>query len=269
MLTTNNISAILASQLDLSLPSLTSTLKSEDSKEVVSHDHGPGSCELKEAVDKLRIAMERLGRWGSYGADRKHEAFHGAATTHCHTHTHHHLAEHCPPHLSGLLPVFSDDRLGLGYGHKTPNLTGEEGATAGLLGGAGAQFSFSPLATKFPRSKKPKGKDGALKESRMRVAMSPHNTKLKPWVRVANYRIPTSSDEEEQALFVKKKAAPMKRSVKLSQPLTPKLKDGEEELNELVDTGKEVRDEDSGHGKKDGKKKVKKGRRGSKRFEEE
>ena len=103
----------------------------------------------------------------------------------------------------------------------------------------------------------------------MRVAMSPHNTKLKPWVRVANYRIPTSSDEEEQTLFVKKKAAPMKRSVKLSQPLTPKLKDGEEELNELVDAGKEVKGEDSGHGKKDGKKKVKKGRRGSKRFEEE
>ena len=89
MLSTNNISAILASQMDLSIPSLTSTLKSEDSKEVVSHDHGFGSCELKESVDKLRIAMEKLGRWGSYGSDRKHQAFHGAATTHCHTHTHH------------------------------------------------------------------------------------------------------------------------------------------------------------------------------------
>ena len=266
MLSTNNISAILASQMDLSIPSLTSTLKSEDSKEVVSHDHGFGSCELKESVDKLRIAMEKLGRWGSYGSDRKHQAFHGAATTHCHTHTHHHLAEHCPPHLSGILPVYMDDRLGLGYGNKTPNLTGEDGAMAGLLGGAQATFSFSPMVN--TRGRKPKGKDGALKEARLRVAMSPHSSKLKPWVRAAGNRLPTSSDDEEKSLFVKKKkTAPMRRSVKLSQPLTPKLKDGEEELHELADTDGDVKSEDLG--KKDVRKKVKKGRRGSKRFEEE
>ena len=84
-----------------------------------------------------------------------------------------------------------------------------------------------------------KGKDAELKEARLRVAMSPHNTKLKPWVRAKTYHTPTSSEEDELVVAPKKKDAyyPMtpRRSVKLSRPLTPKAKVNDDaELNELV-----------------------------------
>ena len=55
-----NISTVLASQLDLTdVPALTSTMTGEAKKPENCH----GSCDdLRESVDKLRVAMEKLGK---------------------------------------------------------------------------------------------------------------------------------------------------------------------------------------------------------------
>ena len=280
-----NISTVLASQLDLSdVPALTSTMTGEAKKPENCH----GSCDdLRESVDKLRVAMEKLGKWGSQRADRSHDAYHRNIMTHCHTHTHHHLPDHCPPHLSGILPVHCGERPGLGFNPASQDVTGASGATAGLVGGMDATFSFSPLekearAKPWTKARKArgKGKDAALKESRARVARSPHNTKLKPWQRVTNYRCPSSSDEEESVAAVyKKKDAyyPMtpRRSVKLSHPkeALPELPVSDGELDERPEidskdgtvetTSKDEKEEV----RKDTRKKRNKGKRGVKKEE--
>ena len=79
-----------------------------------------------------------------------------------------------------------------------------------------------------------------MKEKRLKVANSPHNSKLKPWTRAKVYNAPTSSDEDDRVETFKKKdayyPATPRRSVKLSEPLKPKpeLQGDDGELSELV-----------------------------------
>ena len=145
-------------------------------------------------------------------------------------------------------------------------LTGQDGATAGLLGGSDATFSFSPLeeramakSTLRPyKSRKVsgtervlpktlfhfycqvKGKEAELKEARLKVARSPHDTKLKPWVRARSYHAPTSSEDKEAVSSVRNDAYyPLtpRRSVILSRPLTPKAEDVASNERKLVVPG--------------------------------
>ena len=127
-----------------------------------------------------------------------------------------------------------------------------------------------------------KGKDAELKEARLRVAMSPHNTKLKPWVRAKTYHTPTSSEEDELVVAPKKKDVyyPMtpRRSVKISYPKEPlpELPVSDGELDERPETdGKDGKDgtvEVTSKGekedvRKDTRKKKSKGKRGVKKEE--
>ena len=68
----------------------------------------------------------------------------------------------------------------------------------------------------------------------MRVARSPHSTKQKPWVRAGAYnRAPTSSDEDGENILAKKDRyypVTLRRSVKLSRPLLPRLPSSDGDL---------------------------------------
>ena len=161
-----------------SIPSLHASLTSSilTSTLVSGTQCGPGSpcSSLRESLGELTLSVKKLNRWTDARADREHELYHRLGHHHslrC-SEPPHHLHHHCPPSLSGILPVDECARV---------------------AGEAGEDCRRDASKTRAVRKK---GKDAAMRERRLQVAESPR--RLKPWVRASHTaNLPSSSSDED------------------------------------------------------------------------